>query len=242
MKRASGPVLALATFLVLSNGTSANAVQLLVASHGNNRVLRYAWPSGRFIDVSGSGGGELGSQGMTLGPDGNLYVGGEYSHNVGRYDGQTGEFIDAFATTHLNGPTGLTFGPDGSLYVSCWNCQTVAKFNGKTGDWISDFALLTLFSYPHALAFGPDGNLYVNSYAHNQVLRYDGVTGQFLGVFASHAALMGATGLVFAPDGNLYVASRYTNLVLQFDGQTGDFIDALGGGPLNEPYYLTFKP
>src|SRR5216684_1920840 len=124
MKKVFRAVLALAAFFVLGSSLSANAEELLVTSHGNNRVLRFEWPSGRFIDVFASGGGELGSQGITFGPDGNLYVGGVYfgpdgnlyvsSHytaDVLRYNGQTGEFIDAFATTHLSGPTGLTFGP-----------------------------------------------------------------------------------------------------------------------------------
>ena len=36
--------------------------------------------------------------GLTFGPDGNLYVAGRDSHNVARFNGTTGTFIDFFAT------------------------------------------------------------------------------------------------------------------------------------------------
>src|SRR5216683_1127650 len=183
MKKVFRAVLALAAFFVLGSSLSANAEELLVTSHGNNRVLRFEWPSGRFIDVFASGGGDIGSQGIAFGPDGNLYVGGEYSHNVVRYDGQTGEFIDVFVRPRSGGldtPGGVTFGPDGNLYVNSYAHNQVLRYHGCSGEPMGVFASHPALNGATGLAFAPDGNLYVASRYLNLILQFDGQTGEFI--------------------------------------------------------------
>src|SRR5215471_10683239 len=97
------------------------AQKLLVASSGSNQVLAYDGVTGQFQGVFASGGGLLRPQGLTFGPDGNLYVTGANSSNVVRFDGQTGRLIDVFVTPGsggLSAGVGLSFGADGNLYVS----------------------------------------------------------------------------------------------------------------------------
>ena len=166
----------------------------------------------------------------------------DLTDRVLRYDGTTGEFIDAFVDSGPSYfPTGLTFGPDGNLYVTDPGLDSIVRFDGKTGAFIDVFASGGKLSFPLYLVFGPDGNLYVDS--RDEVLRYDGTTGDFIDVFASGGGLDGLTGLIFGPDGNLYVSSSGTDNVLRYDGTTGDFIDVFAsGGGLDGPRGLVFGP
>ena len=64
--------------------------------HPGATVKRYHGQTGAFIDDVASGGGLSGPVTMKFGPDGNLYVASHWNHQVLRYDGTTGKFIDAF--------------------------------------------------------------------------------------------------------------------------------------------------
>ncbi len=80
--------------------------------------------------------------GLVFGPDGNLYVISNDNDQVIRYNGETGEFIDAFVSEGsggLNAPIGLAFGTDGNLYVSSLNTDEVLRYNGTTGAFIDVF-------------------------------------------------------------------------------------------------------
>src|SRR5262249_32451598 len=102
--------------------------------------------------TAGSGGLSLARKAV-FGPDGNcdglqdLYVASEGSGKVLRYDGLTGAFIDAFATTGFaQGPMWLEFGTDGLLYttgrmVSGSLDMTFARFNTTTGAFVDSLAL-----------------------------------------------------------------------------------------------------
>jgi hypothetical protein len=106
--------LALPLVLLLHHPAAAD---LLVSSAATNQVLRYDGITGAFIDafVSAGSGGLESPSGLTLGPDGNLYVSGSTmftSSQVLRYDGTTGAFLKAFVPAgRLLEPKGLTFGP-----------------------------------------------------------------------------------------------------------------------------------
>lgn len=220
---------------------------LLTGTNFPSKILRFNAATGAFIDdfVSAGSGGLNQPLGLTIGPDGNLYVSSRLTDNVLRYNGTTGAFIDAFVPAGsggLNVPSSLTFGPDGNLYVVNNAGNNVLRYNGTSGDFIDVFASGGL-SFPTALLFGPDGNLYVSSSFNNRVLRYNGTTGTLIGIFASGGGLSNAEGLAFGPDGNLYVASYNTNNVLRYNGTTGAFMGvfASGGGLIN-PRHLVFRP
>ncbi len=90
-------------------------------------------------------GGLTWAHGLAFGPDGNLYVSSSQNHRINRYDGGTGEFIDAFVpqgSGSLAFPLGLTFGPDGHLYVASFNNSRILKYNGQTGAFMQTVAFL----------------------------------------------------------------------------------------------------
>jgi streptogramin lyase len=255
---------------------------LYVGSLLTDSILRYdgitgdplpsAGNSGATFVPSGSGGLTFGSPGafdawLIFGRDGNLYVksGGIHeppdSSSVLRFNGATGEFIDAFVPAGsggLTGPRALVFGPDGNLYVNASDPGpgTVLRYDGTTGAFLDVFVPADSDPFgehsaglPRGLVFGPDGNLYVSRSDHPSVLRYDGRTGAFLDAFVPEGSggLVASTDPLFGPDGNLYVRSS-PNLaqaaVLRYDGTTGAFIDRLfpyGSGGLASNKGFVFR-
>ncbi len=135
--------------------------------------------SPRSFITAGSGG--LSSPfGITLGPNGNVYVAGD-GGAVLRYDGTTGAYINTFVSQGSGGlafssSAGLAFGPDGNLYVTSQSTNQVLEYKGSTGAFIKAFILAgsSGLSSPEGLTFGPDGSLYVSSLNTNSVLRFQG--------------------------------------------------------------------
>lgn len=114
------------TLTTFAAGIGAETLYLLpdgylyVSSGGLNKILRYKldgtpWGAGgNTMDPTFASGGGLNSpQGITFGPDNNLYVSSYYSNNVLRYNGVTGEFIDVFTQPggDIQGAWGLVFTP-----------------------------------------------------------------------------------------------------------------------------------
>lgn len=189
------------------------------------------------------------------------------THNVLRYDGTTGAFVDEFVprkSGRLNQPNGLAFGPhDHDLYVTSGlyggpgRIRGVLRFDGTTGTYVENFAGKDELSKPGSILFGPDGNLYVADHVEgattNSIRRYDTATGEFLGDFVAtnSGGLRNPQGMVFGPaieDGqglDLYVASARNGMILRYDGTTGAFLGefvASGVGGLDHPIGLTFGP
>jgi streptogramin lyase len=193
----------------------------------------------------------LDSWGITIGPDGNLYLCDYFAGSVKRYDGTTGVFIDDFVPSGdggLTAPVGLTFLPDGNLYVADNWDNAVRRFRGDTGEYIdtpipSDTPDL---GFPQCLVYGADANLYISTYATNAILRYDPLTGITTTVVPPGTAGQGsARQFAFGPDGNLYVTSQETYSVKRYDGTMGNYIDDFvpeGSGGLTGCLGLAFGP
>ena len=230
------------------------SIDLLVTSYNNNSVLRYDGNNGNFIStfVPSNSGGLAGPQGLTYGPDGNLYVSSSFSDAIKRYNGSTGSFMGDFVpqgSGGLSGPTDLVFGPDGNLYVNAINTSSVMKYNGISGAFMGVFVTQGSggLSGPTGMTFGPDGNLYVSGLNSARVLRYNGTTGAFIDAFVTQGSggLSAPNDLVFGPDANLYVVSRNTQSVLKYNGTTGAFLGAFvtsGSGGINGPIGIQFGP
>jgi len=232
-------------------GSSAFAADILVGSRLTDEVIRYDGTTGAYLStfVSAGSGGLQDPVGVTLGPDGNLYVASLSSHEILRYNGTTGALIDTFVTSAsggLNQPADPYFGPDGNLYVSSVGTGHILRYDGDTGAFIDVFidsgSGANTALYP---IFGPDGNVYVSNFVTSEVRRYDGTTGAFIDNFvtANSGGLITPLGLVFGPDGNLYVGSFNGDSVFRYDGTSGAFLDTFippATGGMNGPDDLRF--
>jgi hypothetical protein len=110
---------------------------LFVTGYLSHSVARFDWASQTYqpFVLASNNGGLNSPDGITVGPDGNVYVSDPATNIVFRYDasgnplpapGQTGAVFVPAASGGLNGPSGLAFGPDGSLLVLlCPSCPLI---------------------------------------------------------------------------------------------------------------------
>ncbi len=212
--------------------TSARA-DFLSGSYAFSSVSRFqddGTPLGNGIGFGSAGLNQ--AAGVTVGPDGNIYVSSIASGEILFYDGATGAPLpsphdggrDGLFATLVNegneempvgGPSILRFGPNGNLYVADFQGQSVRTFDGTTG--VEGTPAASVFVGPAGgFAFGPDGALYVGDFGAASVIRFDGgipslyVTPQSGGLFT-------ASSLLFLPNGHLLVCDAFGNQVIEYD-------------------------
>ena len=223
---------------------------LLVGSLLSDSLLRYDSETGAFLDVFVENVTETSldaPQGMTFGPDGNLYAISAGYDSVLRYDGTTGT-LQPFIASGAGGlttPKYLSFDALGRAYVD--NDTTVLRYNpdGSFSDTFLDLGESSVLG----VAFGPDGLLYVGqlnpgttSYASDDVYSvasYDVGTGVQIDIQVLDAII---TDLAFGSGGQLYVAARAG--IYRQDSTTGTFekLVARGYAGLDNPEFLVIGP
>src|SRR5262249_18850917 len=140
----------------------------------------------------------------------------------------------------------------------------VMRFDPVSGNFLGDFVesdAVNDLNRPEGLVFGPDGNLYVTGFRAgatdtDKILEFSRTTRAYLGKIDLDQAGQPrayAQALLFGPDGKLFVpitdafpdnTSPYAGEVRRYDLGTDAydvFIPPVAdGGPLGEPWYLTF--
>jgi subtilisin-like proprotein convertase family protein/streptogramin lyase len=187
---------------------------------------------GELLGTAASGLGA--SQGMTVGPDGSLYV--VSSDDILRYD-SNGSFMGVFVDNAGSTVWSMTFGPDGKLYWTSRNDNQVRRFDGGTID------VFATADSPVGVAFGPDANfngaadLYVLSRYTDQVLVHDGATGSFIQSLSG--GISDPFNLAISPDGGIYVADYGAGTVVRYNATTSTF-DTFASGVGSELTDLEF--
>ncbi len=195
---------------------------LLVASPGRNSVERFDGFTGAHLGSFASG--IPNANGVTVGPDQNVYISSSQLNEVHRYNGQTGAFIDVFASGNgLFRPNEVTFHGD-FMYVGEFASTAgdgVQRFDAFTGAYIDTFENVNSADGIEFTA----SSLLVSSFV-GGVREYDLTTGAFLGDFINpgDGGLSGAVDLLFAKNGDLLVGSFFTGSVKRYTS-AGVYID-----------------
>src|SRR5262245_18760712 len=98
-----------------------------------------------------------------------LLVSSAGADGVLRYNGQTGAFIDDFASGGgLDVPVGMSFGPVGNLYVASNSNSNILRYTGLTGVFIDTFIASGSrgLLHPLGLVFGLGSNCLVTQSSH----------------------------------------------------------------------------
>lgn len=225
--------------LVLALAAAASltpAQDLLVCSLLTDQVLRYNGATGAYLGVFASGGFD-GPQGITIGPDGNVYVASEYSSNVTKW-APDGTFLGEFVTPGSGGLTGemdLEFGPDGNLYVMShitMEPEVAWKFDGGTGAFLGRYGSAGGPMHTHGMGFAPGGELYLGRIGVFAISKYAPGTGAFMGDTVTDPVGLG-TGLdvLVGPDGMLYVSSSSPGNIRRYNSVSGAYMGDFATGP-----------
>jgi len=221
----------------------------VTSAHPHASVLKYNGTTGSLLDLFVTTGPPA-PQGLVFGPDGHLYTSHGPTHNVIRYDGDSGKRIDEFVPAGSGGlmePRGLLFGPDGNLYVASDGTHSVLRYDGRTGAFMDAFVPAGSGGLDgvEGLCFAPNGDLYVCSVNNNTVLRFDGKSGGVVETFAPETTVPYPVGIAASPTGVLFVTSMNTHRVLRFDSATGEFLgkcDLARRANPRRPHRITFGP
>jgi sugar lactone lactonase YvrE len=226
---------------------------VIVTGYAESSILRYAddgTPLDPIVPPSSSQ-GVIGPAGITLGPDGYLYVSNQASvfvpgtdDSIAKVDPTTGNVTTFIDLPSGYVPAGLRFGPDGSLYVSHNGGQfagegtgSVDRYDGTSGAFLN--SVVTDLTQPTGLLFDAHGNLYVSNFGDGSIIKVHHKLGRVTTlVAAGSGGLAGPSGLQIGLDGYLYVADLLLGAVRVYDHESGqslgDFIPA--GGDLDNQF------
>jgi hypothetical protein len=214
---------------------------LYVGSFDSSHVAVYNGQTGAYVRTLISAADGLAQPwGVVFGPDGNLYVSGQSSNNVLRYDFTTNTVNTFLPAGSVRRPDALAFGPDGHLYVAQHTLTPstekvqILRFDGVTGQPSGVFV-----DQPPGRVYDMEfrgGYLYAQVDA-TGMLQYDAATGAFDKVFVPDGSggLRGGFGFAFGPDGDLYIANYGWPTVGHYDGATGAYVGTISGGDTTSP-------
>src|SRR5579859_862349 len=83
------PAKCFTTFLLIMLGYQTARADILMASRDTAQILRYDDKTGAFLGIFAHTNAMTNPEALTLGPDGNLYVGDREANSVFRFDGKT---------------------------------------------------------------------------------------------------------------------------------------------------------
>ena len=200
--------------------------------------------------------GDSGAEFITFGPDGNAYVGFNWTGSYGivqKFNGTTGELIGTLLDFNAGSQPdpygrvgGLAFDPDGNLLVNSsvatGPTSVISKFNPVTGEYLGQLCDLGSPAVSSkGLAVGREGTqLAAAVYYEGKAYRHHPVTGlggSFLG------SINFIRGVTYGPDGSIYlVSSAYQGYgkIVHYDVndvRTTDFITGV-----YDPQYVALVP
>jgi len=177
--------------------------------------------------------------GVTIGPNGHVYVADTHYFRVIEYDADGNEIRRFGSYGEEPGQfiylTDVAFGPDGNLYVSEYGGNDRVQVFTPEGQYLREFGSFGKgegeFNRPQSLAFSPDGSeLFITDACNHRIVVTD-PQGKWLRTFGSAGREPGQLaypyGLEMLRDGSILVAEFGNNRIQHFD-RNGRSLGVLG--------------
>lgn len=188
---------------------------------------------------SAQGSSLLDPRGITVGPNGDIYVADAGDHAV-RVLNKRGRALRSFGTSgHGRGqfnvnesPMDVAVAGNGDIYVADWWGHRIEEFNSK-GSFLRAWGHYAKggpygFYGPRSVAIGYHGDLYVADTGNRQIAVFS-PSGRFLFRFGSAGTGSGQflepSSVVASPDGDIYVTDMWNGRVQRFDHR-GNFLES----------------
>lgn len=214
----------------------AGAQVVIVSSDFNDSVQMYSLDGQSLGAFVPSGGGGLDSpQGISVGPDGNVYVSSANTDQVLRYapnGASLGQFQQGGG---LDQPWFCKWGPDGKFYVSSSLTSQVLCYRA---DGVFDHVAAQGHGLlrPDGISFDSSGAIYVSDFPNHVVRKYDRTTGDWIADTITDPNLRNPLENRLSADGQtLFVSSYGSNEVRTYDVNSGSFLGLAAGNPLIGP-------
>ncbi len=174
--------------------------------------------------------------GLTVGPDGRIYVADSGNHRIAIFDAE-GNLVDSLGTfgqapqpDAFNEPWDVAVGPEGGVFVAdTWNHRILAY--SASGEYLRNWGVdqaaennLYAFWGPRGIAVSQQGEVFLTDTGNKRILVFSR-EGAFLRQIGSGGLLEGQldepSGLAFGPDGLLYVADTWNQRIQVFSPDGG---------------------
>ena len=186
---------------------------ILVSDYDNGKFKMFTL-QGRHVRTIDRGSATFRPQGITISPDGCIYVGDGASHCVCVFD-VNGKFLFSFGSGGSGdecfaSPRDLCFASDGFLYITDRNNSRIYAYN-KDGNFIRKF---TTAYMPYCIEATDCGHLIVSSFVSHKVMIYT-TGGDLVHVFGKEGSKLGQfdspSGVSVDSDGLVYIGDYGNN-------------------------------
>ncbi len=150
-----------------------------------------------------------GPEGITTGPDGNLWFCEEGGNRIGRQTYPGGVVTEFPLPVAFSSPETIVAGPDGNLWFTAWTADSVGRIT--PAGVITMFPTISANSEPEGIAVGADGNIWFTEAGRSKIgrLTTDGVMTEF----DLPNSLSRPEGMTAGPDGALWFVQQAGNRI-----------------------------
>jgi hypothetical protein len=148
-------------FETLEDRWAPSASPLLVTSYFDSAVYELNSTNGQLLQTlvqPNSQSTLSGPSGITVGPDGNVYISSQNTNSIVEFNVGTGKLLTTPFISGVSAPAGLSFGPDGNLYVALGTGEVerfgISNNGGTLSPTGTSTAVATGLSDPTEMTFG----------------------------------------------------------------------------------------
>jgi streptogramin lyase len=172
-------------------------------------------------------------QGITTGPDGNLWFTEEGVNKIGKIT-TSGTITEYSIPTSNSFPYFITSGPDGNVWFTEAGTSQIGKIT--TSGTITEYATPTSNSIPFGITSGPDGNLWFTEDSAAQIGKI--TPSGSITEYSTSTSNSTPLGITSGPDGNLwfteYGASKIGKITT-----SGSITEYSTPSSISDPYFIT---